>query len=337
MKVPPSQLEAFVEAPPANIRAFLLFGSDRGLITNHASKLAFQIVPDDTAFPFNRVRLETDDLKQEQSRISDELAATTLMGGRRVVSCIGFGDDEREAIEKALEASQGSNNRLIVTTGDLKRTSKLRKLFEIHDDCAVLACYADENRDLTQLIRTKLGAAGMEADRDALAALTANLGADRSLSLRELEKLILYKGQPGPVTAEDVRMIVADASPLALDTYLYALTGGNLVMADATLQRLLNDGQTPVRIHIALTQHLARFAEVLEAKNNVNQAVQALRPPLFWKVRDTFVQQAYCMQITRLMTAVRLTHVCGLDFRLSALPADVILSRLTLRLSYLFA
>ena len=161
MKVGAGKIDGFVAAPPAGVRAFLLFGPDTGLVAAHAKTLAKQIVPDDGADPFNRVRLAPEDLKEERSRVADELAATTLMGGQRVVSCIGFGEREREAVESALDLAEGSSNRLIVTAGDLKPASKLRKLFEGHDQAAALACYADETRSLTQVIRETLSAAGM--------------------------------------------------------------------------------------------------------------------------------------------------------------------------------
>ncbi len=336
MKVTAAKLQGFVAGPPASIQAFLLFGPDTGMVAAHARTLAQQIVPDDQNDPFNQVRIAPEELREHKTRVADELAATTLMGGRRVVRCDGFGEREREAIVDALAVAADGDNRLIVTAGDLKPASKLRKMFEAEDWCAALACYGDEGRNLTDLIRHTLGAAGMEADRDALAALTAALGADRSLSLRELEKLILYKGAPGRVTAEDVVAVIADAAPLGVDTYLYALTAGDLSGADAALQRLLDDGQAPIRLHNALTQHLARFTQVLGKGSDIAAAAKTLRPPLFWKVKDTFLNQARGMRPARLSAAVQAAHQGGVDLRVSALPPPLVLSRLTLRLAHLF-
>ncbi len=336
MKVTAAKVQGFVADPPASIQAFLLFGPDRGLAATHARTLAQQIAPDDRDAPFNLVRLEPEDLREHKTRVADELAATTLMGGRRVVRCDGFGELEREAILDALAVAADGDNRLIVTAGDLKPASKLRKMFESNDRCAALAYYGDEGRNLTDLIRHTLGAAGMEADRDALDALTAALGADRYLSLRELEKLVLYKGAPGRVTADDVGAVIADAAPLGIDTYLYALTAGDLRGADAALQRLMDDGQAPIRLHNALTQHLARFTQVLSKGSDVAEAAKALRPPLFWKVKDTFLTQARRMRPARLAAAVQVTQQGGVDLRVSALPPPLVLSRLTLRLTQLF-
>ena len=337
MKVSAGKAAASVQSPPAGVRGFLLYGPDSGLVTAYAKTLSHQIVPEGDDDPFNRVRLDPEDLKAEKSRVADELAATTLMGGQRVVVCKGFGEREREALITALDVAEGGENRLIVAAGELAGASKLRKAFETRDDCLAIPCYADESRSLSQVIRETLSAAGMEADRDAMAALSAALGADRSLSLRELEKLVLYPAPPGTITSEDVEAVIADAAPLAIDAYLYAITGGQIEAADATLQRLIDDGQAPIRLHNALTQHLAKFLTVLSAGGDIAGAAQALRPPLFWKVKDRFIAQAGRMRTARLMEAHKSAHQAGLDLRLSALPPDLVLSRLTLRLCHLFA
>ena len=336
MKVAAGKAEAAVKAPPAGVQAFLLYGPDSGLVAARAKTLANQIVPDANGDPFNAVRLDPEDLKAEKSRIGDELAATTLMGGQRVVTCKGFGERERAAVEQALELSEGGTNRLIVCGADLAGGSKLRKLFEDRDDCLAIPCYADEGRSLGDVIRETLSAAGMQADRDAMAALSQALGADRSLSLRELEKLVLYKGEPGTITAEDVTAIVANAAPLAIDDYLYSLTDGKLAAADAALQRLLEDGQAPIMLHNALGRHLGKFSTVLQAGGDIGQAAMSLRPPLFWKVKERFLGQARRMREVRLVEALKSSHQAGIDLRVSALPPELVLSRLTLRLCHLF-
>ena len=336
MKVAAAKLHGFVAAPPASIQAFLLFGPDSGMVTAHAQTLARQVVDDDHQDPFNRVRLAPEELRGEGTRVADELAATTLMGGRRVITCLGFGERERPAVEAALDVAKDGDNRLIVTAGDLKPASKLRKLFEADPRCAALACYADEGRNLTDLIRKTLGAAGMEADRDAMSALSNALGADRSLSLRELEKLALYKGAPGRITAEDVIAIISDAAPLGFDTYLFAVTGGDLTSADKELQRLADDGQAPIHVHMALTQHLNRFVQVVDGGGDVAKAVESLRPKIFWKVKERFIAQARRMRGGTLASAICVAHQGGVDLRVNALPPALILSRLTLRLVQLF-
>lgn len=336
MKVSAGKATGSVASPPAGVQGFLLYGPDTGMVAAFAKTLSDQIVPDGDSDPFNRVRLDPEDLKADKSRVGDELAATTLMGGQRVIICKGFGEREREALSDALDLAQGGGNRLIVRAGELAGGSKLRKLFETRDDCLAIPCYGDEGRSLGQVVRETLGAAGMEADRDAMAALSTALGADRSLTLRELEKLILYKGEPGTITAEDVAAVIADAAPLAIDTYLYALTGGQGDQADEALRRLLDDGQAPIRLHNALTGHLAKFVSVLSAGGDVAAAAGSLRPPLFWKVKDRFISQAGRMRSARLMNAVTSAHQAGVDLRVSALPPDLVLSRLTLRLAHFF-
>ena len=340
MKVTAGKAESTLANPPGAVRAFLLYGPDGGLVAARAKRLVAQIVPD-SSDPFNLVRLDPEDLRATKGRLSDELTATTLMGGQRAINCKGFGERERADVEGALIAAEGGDNRLIVSAGDLAGGSKLRKLFESREDCLAVPCYGDEGRSLTDVIRETLGKAGLEAERDALSALTAALGADRSQSVSELEKLITYMGGPfegarRPVRAADVAAVIADAAPLQLDAYLYAVTGGDGRAADAALARLLADGQAPIRLHNALTTHMTRFATVLTAGGSVETAAGSLRPPLFWKVKDRFLSQAQRMGEARALRAVKDLAAAGSDLRVGALPPALILSRLTLRLCHIF-
>ena len=63
-----------------------------------------------------------------------------------------------------------------------------------------------------------------EASPEALAYLAANLGGDRQLTRRELEKLVLYKGDAGGrVELADALACVGDSADLTLDDLAYAV------------------------------------------------------------------------------------------------------------------
>jgi DNA polymerase-3 subunit delta len=85
-----------------------------------------------------------------------------------------------------------------------------------------LPCYADEPRDLATLLEQTLRKADLGIARDAREAMVGYLGADRALSLREIEKLALYAQGAGTVTLEHVDAVMADASAVALDTVIDA-------------------------------------------------------------------------------------------------------------------
>ena len=85
------EVDRFLGHPPPDIRACLLHGRDRGGVRERADGLARRIVPniDD---PFDVSLLTETDLEQDAGRLMDELAALSMMGGRRLVRLKLTGD-----------------------------------------------------------------------------------------------------------------------------------------------------------------------------------------------------------------------------------------------------
>ena len=75
------EVDRFLRGPPADIRAALIWGRDRGGVRERADLLAKAIapVPDD---PFNVALLTEPDLDRDPARLDEELSALSLMGGR---------------------------------------------------------------------------------------------------------------------------------------------------------------------------------------------------------------------------------------------------------------
>ena len=183
--------------PPSRPRicgVALVFGPDAGLVQERAEKLLKTVVPDLTD-PFNVADLSEAVLLADPARLADEAAAISMMGGRRVVRVRGAGNDLAELFEHFLDDPPG-DALVVVEAGDLAKGAALRKLFEGDDKAAAIACYADNARDLEDVVRDALRAEGLSIAPDALDDAVSRLGSDRGVTRRELEKLALYaKGQ----------------------------------------------------------------------------------------------------------------------------------------------
>src|SRR5438128_1963716 len=77
-------IERFIGRPDPAIRAALIYGRDVGVVRDRGHALAAKLVanPDD---PFDVALLTEQDLSDDGGRLEGELAAQSLMGGRRLV------------------------------------------------------------------------------------------------------------------------------------------------------------------------------------------------------------------------------------------------------------
>ena len=211
------EVDGFIRRPDPGYRALLVYGPDRGLVSERAAALS-KSVNVDLSDDFNVVRLDSSDLKEDPARLLDEINAIALFGGDRLIWLRGAGNDKAvvDAVT-AMAADPPGDTTLIIEAGDLKKGSSLRKAAEAGKASIALPCYGDDGRTINALIDEELGQAGLKISPAARQHLLENLGGDRLASRGELTKLALYCHGRDEVTEEDVRAICGDASSLSID------------------------------------------------------------------------------------------------------------------------
>lgn len=305
MKVALREADRFCQAPPAAIRAVLLYGPDGGLVRERAARLAASVAPPDD--PFRIAELTAADLKEDPARLNDEAAAIAFGGGRRVIRIRDVGDTQAKLFEGFLADPPG-DALIVVEAGDLGPRG-LRKAFEGAEAGAAVACYRDEGDALRQLVQQHLAGANLTAEPAALAYLLANLGGDRQLTRRELDKLVLYVGPKGGgrVTLADAAAMVGDSAERTLDDLSNAVAGGDVAALLRDLGRATAEGVSPISILRAVARHMQRLhllRGVMAQGVAAADAVKRLRPPVFWKEAAPLARQAEAWQSDRLAWAL---------------------------------
>jgi DNA polymerase-3 subunit delta len=294
MKISARNAEAFVRSPGPTVRAVLVYGPDAGLVRERVEALVMAVA-EDPSDPFRVSELSARDLTADSTRLGDEAAALSLSGGRRVV-CLRQADDGLAPYLKDFLATSQGEALVVLEAGDLAPRSALRRVLEGADDGAAVPCYRDDERSLPALIRDVLRGFGLETTPDALTYLGANLGGDRLLSRRELEKLALYKGgEGGRIELEDARACIGDSAALSLEDLAFAVADGAPASAERALVRSLQEGVQPVSALRAVARHFQRLHLVCgltERGDSLDGAVKSLRPPVFWKRAERFKAQA---------------------------------------------
>ncbi len=335
MKVKPRDIQPLLKSVGKNVRAVLVFGRDEGLARERADLISKQIAPD-LSDPFQVAKPALSDIKEHPSILLDELSAISMMGGRRLVRVDGAGVESTEAVKLALAGAQG-DGLLVVTAGDIKPTSSLRKTFEAAKNALAIPCYEDNSRDLMGLVHSVLADAGLTATQDAVAYLVDNLGSDRMVSRGELDKLVLYKGaEGGQVTIADAEACVGDTAALGLNQIAEAVTAGDLKRLEKLLERARTAGENAIAILRTLQNrmmriHLARGH--MDQGMSAGEALGKLRPPVFYAERDRFQLELNRWQTRKVEQALDILMEAELDCKTTGNPADVICARALLRLT----
>lgn len=288
MKIAAGQIERFLRKPDPKMPVVLIYGPDEGLVRERAAGL-IKTVLDDPGDPFRLSDLSADQIKSDPAMLLDEARALCLMGGRRVVRVRQAGDALRAATKGLLEL--GAIDALVVLEGgNLGGASSLRKQIEQASNAAALPCYRDEGRDLGALIDRLLAERHLRPDAEARTYLIEHLGGDRAVTRTELDKLALFvdatAATPKRLAFDDVAGIIGDSAAVGLDDLAHATTLGDAKAVDRCLNRLLGEGQAPVRLIRTLLNHVARLhrlALLTERGDSIDRAIGQARPPIHFR------------------------------------------------------
>ena len=293
MKLDKAKLDRVLKSPDS-IGALLFYGPDEGLAHEYAG-LAQKAVLGAGDDPFRLAELTPDDLKGDGARLADELNAISMLGGRRVVRIAQAGNMIAEQIETAIAGQVAGSALLIVEAGDIGSKAELVKVFESAAGAGVFACYRDNEAQLGPLIAAHLKAGGYSIARDALGYLAERLGGDRGVTRSELDKLMLYLGEPKrEVTLNDAMTCIGDRAAFALDDLIGAAVDGDTADLDRQYTRSLAEVEA-IQVLRSAARHFQRLHQVvarMAAGDPFEAAASALRPPLFWTQRERMQRQA---------------------------------------------
>jgi DNA polymerase-3 subunit delta len=309
------EVDAWLTRPDPRMRIVLLYGPDRGLVTERAQLFATKAgVPLDN--PFSVIRLDAAELEQSPSRLLDEARMMPMFASQRLIWLRGAGSHKGLADTLQLLIAEPPPDALIlIEGGDLKKSAPLRISVEGGSQAIALPCYADDARSLDGLIDEELGRSGLAITLEARQAVKTALGGDRLASRGEVQKLALFCHGRERIGLEDVVASMGDVAALSSDDAVDAVLSGNLELLDHCFSRMAAAGAAPAQLlGAALRQFLALelMRRAMDSGNRTaSAAVAAARPPVFFSRRKTvelalqrWTADALARSLERLQAAV---------------------------------
>jgi len=334
MKITGQRVAGFLQKPDTRIGCVLVYGSDQGLARERADILTRGVV-EDPRDPFLVVEISGVALRGNPARLADEAASLSFTGGRRVVRVLNT-TDGATAVFRAFLAETRDSAFVIVEAGELDSRSSLRRLFEGADNAAVIPCYVDNALTLAGVIVETLKHYGLSAPADVVAYLVDNLGADRMITRNELEKVALYKGEPGDLTLHDVMACVGDGAATSLDGVAFAAASGDGPNLDRAMCRAFTEGISPVAVLRSAARHFLRLhlaAGLVARGQSLDQAMVALKPRVIFTIAARFRAQLQRWPVAHLARALEILTEAEIECKLTGRPAEAICGRALMRIA----
>lgn len=353
MKLKAHQVDGFIKSPDPNILLVLVYGSDLGMIREHARVLANFALGDGgrDGDPMERVDLDAATLTRNPGLLHDEAASLSMFAkpdskSRRVVMVRTSGDQIAQIIKDYL-TDPVPEALVIIEAGKLTPASKLRKIVESDKKAMALPCFEDDPGTIQRLAREWLETEGFRIEAAAMDRLSQRLGADRGVTRQELERLALYAGPRGSekrdgrdivmITLDDVEQMIGDGAVASLENVIDAIACGMLDDADQALTRLSLAGTPATAVLNRLRAHFQNLHLTqghIENGMSRKEALRlAFRPPLHFK-RVSFVErQVNLWSKAKISTALSIIHETEANCRETGSPDLTLAAYTMLRLA----
>jgi DNA polymerase-3 subunit delta len=309
------EFDRFAENPAERFRMFVIYGPDRGLVSERAAQIVKKtgIKTDDA---FATLKINASDLSGDPGRLLDEMHSIGLFGGEKLV-WVKNAAGEKPLLDalQTLTTTPAEGSFLVIEAGEIKKGVGLRKIAEPARNIAIIPCYADDIRALNGLIDTELAASHLRITPEARERLIESLGGDRIASRNEVRKLALYCTGKQVVEEEDIIAIIGDASAISTDDAVDAILKGDRNAFYHATQRIITS-KTP--LFLVLQGCLKQFqlldqmrAEMDDKKLQAGQVMQTLgrgvhfrRKPLIERALRNWQPAAIAREMNKLQAAV---------------------------------
>jgi DNA polymerase III subunit delta len=304
-----------------DIRLYLVFGQDESAIADIAAQLGQQLGPD-----AERVDIDSDKIRNDASLLLDEATSLSLFGGVRYIRVNVRREEGLAAFENLLE-SETSGNPVIAIAGDLKKTSKLRKLAESAKQALTHICYAPSEGDAALSVMAAATAAGLRLDRALATRIARYTGGDRKLASIEVEKLALYydaaPDRPATVEVVAFEALSAETDEENVQALVNCVMGGEVRKLGQELLSARQVGVDAIRIVRAMQRRVTLLGTLRGKVDGGTSAGALVRatPSVFFKEKNDVIEQLSRWPSPRL--AGLNGHLLDIEKRLMAVKAEL--------------
>jgi DNA polymerase-3 subunit delta len=316
------EVDRFTRRPDLSHCVYLVYGPDRGLVSERAEALA-KASGADLADAFSTLKMDGSEVAGDPARIADEAYTVAMFGGDRLI-WIRNATAQKE-IAKGLEpvlADPPDATRIIVETGDLKKGTGLRALVEKSRNGITLPCYADNDQSLNSLIDAMLAETGQKLSLDTRHYIKNHVGGDRRATRGELEKLVLYAQGEDEITLAMAKDCLGDASAISFDSVMDAVVTGRLPEFDGAMQAFINSGANPAPLLAAAIRQFQQLdilrADLEASGRSASNVVASSKPPVFFARRKTVETALERWTSAGIRHALRRLQDCVLESRMKA-------------------
>ena len=237
-------------------------------------------------------------------------------------------DKIRETIEGLIEKNP-EDIKIILNSKNLEKKSTLRKIFEKDKSIICVPFYEDNNQTLNSIISLFFRNKKIPISQQLINVLIERSRGDRKNLNNELGKIDAYLLNKKNLNLEEIIKL----TNLADNYNASELVDHSLAKNTRKTVTILNENNYSdedniiiIRTLLAKLKRLVKIHELVDEKNNIEQAISACKPPIFWKDKSIVTQQIQSWKKEHLKNLIYKTNEIELLVKKNSVLAKNILA-----------
>ncbi len=231
-----------------------------------------------------------DEILSDANLLFNELDNLSLFEEKKIIFIENVNDKILKIIGNHLEGKL--NNQLFIFAEILDKKSKLRNFFENSKSYGSVPCYADSTITIRKIIQEQL------INYQGLSTLNLNIileacGNDRNKVYNEINKIVSFF-EDKKIKTESLSRLVNSPRIDDFNNLKDEVIKGNKHETNKLLNSTVIDQDRCVYYLSLINQRFYKLMDILRIKkgSNFEEAVNNLKPPVFWKDKQNIIDQA---------------------------------------------
>jgi DNA polymerase III subunit delta len=270
-----------------NYKFYLFYGDNEGLKEENIKNLFEQNYQDKIH------RYEEKEILDNINIFFNSVLTKSFFDNEKLIIINRVTDKIKTIIEDLMEKNP-EDIQIILNSKNLEKKSTLRKLFEKERSIVCIPFYEDNNQTLNSIISLFFRNKKIPISQQLINILVERSRGDRKNLNNELEKIENFSFNKKNLNIEEIIKLtnLADNySASELIDHSLAKNTRKTVTILGENNYSDEDNIIIIRTLLAKLKRLVKIYELIDEKNNIEQAISVCKPPIFWKDKPLVIQQ----------------------------------------------
>jgi len=301
---------------------YLFYGANEGL-KEVTIKNLFEINYQDKIY-----RYDEKEILDNINNFFDSVLTKSFFDNEKLIIINRATDKIRDVLEELIE-KKPEDIKIIFNSKNLEKKSTLRKIFEKDKSIICVPFYEDNNQTLNSIVNLFFRKKKIPISQQLINVLIERSRGDRKNLNNELEKIESFSSNKKKLNLEEIvklTNLAENYSASELIDHSLAKNTRKTVTILSENNYSDEDNIIIIRTLLAKLKRLVKIYELIDEKNNIEQAISLCKPPIFWKDKLLVTQQIKSWKKDHLKILIYKTNEIELLIKKNSIIAKNILS-----------